>query len=412
MKYPYIGKAPINVSGKCNHFDLCIFYKPSFGEVLESNIIHGAGYRSSNWCEQGVFENITTEYLANTYGKVVSPEHAEFIIYFAGIHGIANEELWYEGSFFCFIKDVKGDLILSFYEEDVANSDNYKKITIPLPPKESSIEWKEGAVCFAGGSQFKYWHVNRGELITVDNVSILDFETALSFKDFQLNTIKQGDFIEASELDNEQKYNDAVEVFGLFGFPRWESCSFYECKSEILLADSDRDLTGQDDLCDECQRKITFNQLMVIGELKRLELKGGNETLSSDEETELKSRAMASELNSQSNDDEWPKVGDKAAHPVCGLCKVMSLADSNGVVAALNESGFNVLVFKLDLSKPKTPEDLLIEELQTKLVKNNAVDNWMLAANIISGDIEGLTYKSDIESAVKSVINKNLDGDL
>lgn len=118
----------------------------------------------------------------------------------------------------------------------------------------------------------------------------------------------------------------------------------------------------------------------------------GGEALSSDEETELKSRAMASELNSQSNNDEWPQVGDEAAHPVCGLCKVTSPADSRGVIAVLSEEGFNVIVFNSDLSKPKTPEDLLIEELQTKLLKNNAVDNWMLAANIISGDIEGLTY--------------------
>ena len=158
---------------------------------------------------------------------------------------------------------------------------------------------------------------------------------------------------------------------------------------------------------------FTYGEPAISGHDKEIKIplppkEIGDEALSSDEETELKSRAMASELNSQSNDDEWPKIGDKAAHPVCGLCTVMSLADSNGVVAALNESGFNVLVFKSDLSKPKTPEDLLIEELQTKLVKNNAVDNWMLAANIISGDIEGLTYKSDIES----VINKNLDGDL
>ena len=259
----------------------------------------------------------------------------------------------------------------------------------------NNIEWKDGAVCFAHGKQ---WFLDDSEsefmLSRERRVHSASPAWVLSDNKFQLNEPRQGDYIPKSELDTEQKYNDAVEVFGLFGFPRWEDCSFYECKSEILLVDSDRDLTGKDDLCDECQRKITYVQLMAIGKLKRLMNERNNTVLSLDEETELKSRSMASELNSQSNDDEWPCVGGDATHPVCGLCKVMSLADSNGVVAVLNESGFNVLVFNSDLSKPKTPEDLLIEELQTKLVKNNAVDNWMLAANIISGDIEGLTYTS------------------
>ena len=354
----------------------------------------------------------TKEELQNTYGEVQSLEHAEFIV---ELGKNANAEIsteYSKGSFFNFYTGPNGELYLGFFDKHLAKDSGEKQITIPLPPRESVIEWKESAVCFAGGSQFKTWDINRGELITVDNVSVLDFETVLSFKDFQLNTIKQGDYILKSEIDTEDKYNRAAEVFGLFGFERKDKLAIKNLSDTRFVADLDFTFCGTDFSDEDCKREITFNQLMAIGELKRLELKGGNATLSSDEETELKSRAMASELNSQSNDDEWPKIGDKAAHPVCGLCTVMSLADSNGVVAALNESGFNVLVFKSDLSKPKTPEDLLIEELQTKLVKNNAVDNWMLAANIISGDIEGLTYKSDIESAVKSVINKNLDGDL
>jgi len=254
----------------------------------------------------------------------------------------------------------------------------------------NNIEWKDGAVCFANGWQWFYDCAK----IRLSNLHgcCLSYHNATLASDFQLNEIRQGDYIEASDLDTEQKYNDAVQVFGLFGFDRWGDRSFYEFKCEILLADSDGDLTGQDELCGECQREINYNQLMAIGKLKRLMNERNNTVLSLDEETELKSRSMASELNSQSNDDDWPCVGGNVIyHDV--ICKVLLCADKSGHIVILKNGNY-CNPHKDVVQKPKTPEDLLIEELQTKLVKNNAVDNWMLAANIISGDIEGLTYTS------------------
>lgn len=351
----------------------------------------------------------TKEELQNTYGEVQSLEHAEYIAELCESNGIEIFNIYDEGITHFAIN--RGEIIFTYGEPAVSGHD--KKITIPLPPKEIAIEWKEGAVCFDGNEQW-FSSIEDGQLISACGSYGAYYDDLIGNDNFQLNTIKQGDCIEASGLDN-QKYNDAVEVFELFGwsFPSIAVIDYDELEDgNVVLCDVDFELYQNARDAGNRKRKLTYPQLMAIGELKRLELKGGNAVLSSDEETELKSRAMASELNSQSNNDEWPKVGDEVAHSVCGLCKVMSLADSNGVVAVLNESGFNVLVFNSDLSKPKTPEDLIIEELQAKLVKNNAVDDWMLAANIISGDIEGLTYKSDIESAVKSVINKNLDGDL
>ena len=61
--------------------------------------------------------------------------------------------------------------------------------------------------------------------------------------------------------------------------------------------------------------------------------------------------------------DEWPCIDEGVTHPVCGLCKVISPADSRGVVAVISEDGFNVLVFKSDLIKPKTPEEELRDDL-------------------------------------------------
>ena len=145
-----------------------------------------------------------------------------------------------------------------------------------------SVEFKEGAVCFAGG---KYWYaINDNHKRLVDDSAVsVDIETLIKIPDFKLNTIKQGDYIEASELNIEQKYNDAVDVFGLFGFDpylnhgmdRQEFIFTAIHKGDGLIADSDGDLViDYDSELDKTQkkRKLTYPQIMAIGELKRLEI--------------------------------------------------------------------------------------------------------------------------------------------
>lgn len=124
------------------------------------------------------------------------------------------------------------------------------------------IEWIKNAVCYADGHQ---WLMNDDENCIVP-------PRVLEFDDFQLNTIKQGDYITKSELDTEDKYNRAVEVFGLFGvefiggvLTEYEELNKGEAVSCIdgLLWQS---ITGYY----QNKIKLTFNQLMAIGELKRL----------------------------------------------------------------------------------------------------------------------------------------------
>ena len=79
--------------------------------------------------------NITREYLANTYGKVKSKEHAEFIFELAKLHGFdvvgsTNNAKSFEFS---------GDSALVLYEiptDIFANNEESRLITIPLPPKQ------------------------------------------------------------------------------------------------------------------------------------------------------------------------------------------------------------------------------------------------------------------------------------
>ena len=133
------------------------------------------------------------------------------------------------------------------------------------------IEFKEGSVCFALGHQW-----SDGDKLPEDYGNGLVTAELTQFivaSDFQLNTLKQGDYIEASELDTEQKYDDAVEVFKLFGFERvGEFClgytDFMAHPNESALICSDWLLMGISKCHSPCKRKLTYPQLMAIGKLK------------------------------------------------------------------------------------------------------------------------------------------------
>ena len=114
-------------------------------------------------------------------------------------------------------------------------------------------------------------------------------------------------------------------------------------------------------------------------------------------------------------DKEWPKVGDKVEFPSGKGTLCVCEPDDQGIVIVQSEYEDLGFIYKRvafsAIKKPKTKDDLLTEELQAKLCNNNYVDNFTLASDIINGMIPGLSYNSDIESAVKDVINKHLDGD-
>ena len=138
----------------------------------------------------------------------------------------------------------------------------------------SNIVWKDEAVFYANNTQFRknyqgfqrYNDTLESWQRTIDGGEL---EETLSCGDFQLNEIRQGDYIEASELDTEQKYNDAVAVFGLFGFNHLYS--FGEISELItnLTVDDDYKLHPKSTNNKDCVRKLTYPQLMAIGKLKR-----------------------------------------------------------------------------------------------------------------------------------------------
>lgn len=141
-----------------------------------------------------------------------------------------------------------------------------------------NIVFEEGVVCYADGDQ---WYPDGKGWLQTEGHSERSFAQGgflLDYKDFQLNTSKKGDYITKSELDTEDKYNRAVEVFGLFGLFGFHRVGEFALNYEEFMNHPNGDsLVCCESLCigiksthDCCERKITFNQLMAIGELKRL----------------------------------------------------------------------------------------------------------------------------------------------
>jgi len=246
----------------------------------------------------------------------------------------------------------------------------------------NNIEWKDGAVCYADGEQRYAASYISNKLMCGD----LDIDY---YGDFQLNEPRQGDYIPKSELDTEQKYNNAVEVFVLFGF------NFMGSAIKEFRYFTDSDSLG---CCDDGlwqlgggethkERELTYNQLMTIGKLKRLMNERNNTVLSLDEETELKSRSMESELNSQSNDDEWPKVGDEVCWSNGHRKGELKCIHDGWAWVKVDDNDFASIMAE-KLKKPKTPEDILSEELAKKGVQ----DVYILACQIINGEFDSIKY--------------------
>jgi hypothetical protein len=130
-----------------------------------------------------------------------------------------------------------------------------------------NIEFKEGAVCYADCYQ---WYAHSGEQLKTDDANLDVMDKLLSCPTFQLNAPREGWYIPKSELDTEEKYNKAIEEFGLFGFKFMGSPSFDERITSYNVEDKIAVFNGGLAYSqDEEVVKVGLSQLMAIGELKR-----------------------------------------------------------------------------------------------------------------------------------------------
>lgn len=176
MKYPYIGKWEyINTT--------VIFTGKSAGIEIGGEM----SFRD-DWTEIN-YKNITTEYLANTYGEVKSKEHAEFIVKLCEGHGIERIRKSSNPSHFI----IKNDHLMLF-SCAIVNSTDLKQITIPLPPTDTNtntntpeedfemqqIEKNNGDnLIFSGDNKCKEWP-QVGDKVTWGNRLVTGEVKALS----------------------------------------------------------------------------------------------------------------------------------------------------------------------------------------------------------------------------------------
>ncbi|QAY17988.1 hypothetical protein [Pseudoalteromonas phage C7] len=134
----------------------------------------------------------------------------------------------------------------------------------------NNIKWEDGAVCFGNGKQ---WYSNDSgkhnrPLVNIVGNEFVSFEFIANSPDFQLNEIRTGDYIKASELDTEQKFNNAVEEFGLLGFACYVGYETFKSYGNLYVR-TENEIQACSDNYGAMERKLTYSQLMAIGKLKR-----------------------------------------------------------------------------------------------------------------------------------------------
>lgn len=133
IKYPYIGK-------DLESSTVVLMLKPECGVVIKSKTWATKDGKLETSIDESYIANVTHEYLANTYGKVDSKEHAEFIVELAENAGFEVRRAYKQGFAFFSFWDGK----LAFLEIlSAAKAECEKQITIPMPPKEVKAvdEW-------------------------------------------------------------------------------------------------------------------------------------------------------------------------------------------------------------------------------------------------------------------------------
>ncbi len=112
----------------------------------------------------------------------------------------------------------------------------------------SNIKWEEGAVSYAVGKQWNH---------------VLNNEVILGIDDFQLNEIRIGDELEIRGLD---EYAKTIDVLSLFGFEPLRRYGGWDAMNHNPITVTEE---GYGHTIHESPRKITYQQLMAIGKLKR-----------------------------------------------------------------------------------------------------------------------------------------------
>lgn len=264
------------------------------------------------------YKNITREYLANTYGKVESKEHAEFISELLTNNGAELCGCFRNTGYF-YTFESYGELYFSFCLRDrCANSDGEKLITIPMPPKD----------VVSGRSKS-------------DPISPLQ----------NINP----DGIEKMHLNHTTEKATPNKPQVLFANETGLNLSFKTSFHEHLDGEQ------------VVRVEVIDNGVEVSGQSSPLkfEVVGGLDGSPSNEHSTF------TPVSSEGMNDEWPEAGEEVLYNgvlYCYLCK--SPFSNSAVITVAGNDEWDVISANYDdLEKPKTPE----EELQDELI--DIIDN-------------------------------------
>jgi hypothetical protein len=151
IKYPYIGR--ITKSGS-----IILFYGKGTGVTLDSKTCVTTDGEHNDNIDERYFKNITREYLANTYGKVESKEHAEFIVELAENAGFTVSRIVAIDSVNSFMfYDASNCSLHRVNQDELSNEEGRKQITIPMPPKCDEPLNNGDNLLFGGDDKCKEW---------------------------------------------------------------------------------------------------------------------------------------------------------------------------------------------------------------------------------------------------------------
>lgn len=123
-------------------------YDHENGIALNDNL---KKYKGNISFDSDPLKDVTADYLRNTYGKVDSKEHSEFIVKLAESAGFSQCHNAKAGEAMSFMFYSDGEFgIYDKTHNELVNMQDRKLITLPLPPKESEeVEVVDGGICEA-----------------------------------------------------------------------------------------------------------------------------------------------------------------------------------------------------------------------------------------------------------------------
>ena len=181
----------------------------NFGQMF----IIGEWKKADPWFINEYGTNITSEFLANTYGTVESKEHAEFIKVLGEAYGFKFTGGYESFPIFAFYES--GRFYFHRNRDGKLSTADMKQITIPMPPKEADAvdEWPklgDEVVIEAGSERYSEIKGYRATVIGICNHSDGAEILTIEHNSLRVFAITNGEWIKKPKTP-EEELRDEIE---------------------------------------------------------------------------------------------------------------------------------------------------------------------------------------------------------